>query len=114
LPLFVQKSSRRYLNVFKRFIRNKPVSNANCKMAEAKKPKVRVYSTQTCPYCHMAKDFLRENKIEFEDIDVGADHEAAKEMIDKSGQMGVPVIDVNGEIIVGFDKDKLKKALKLK
>jgi len=82
-------------------------------MAEEEKPKVKVYSTSTCPYCTMAKEFLRENKIEFEDIDVGADHEKAREMIEKSGQMGVPVIDVNGEIIVGFDKEKLKKALKL-
>ena len=85
-------------------------------MAEEKKsegPKVKVYSTQTCPYCVMAKEFLKENKIEFEDIDVGANQEAAKEMVEKSGQMGVPVIMVGDEIIVGFDKEKLKKALKL-
>jgi glutaredoxin-like YruB-family protein len=77
------------------------------------KIKVKVYSTPTCPYCHMAKDFLKEHKIEFEDINVAEDHNAAKEMIEKSGQMGVPVIEIGDEIIVGFDKEKIKKALKL-
>ena len=75
--------------------------------------KVKVYSTQFCPWCKKAKEFLKTNKISFEDIDVGADRKAADEMIEKSGQMGVPVIDVNGTIIVGFDQDALKKALKI-
>jgi len=75
--------------------------------------KVTVYSTPTCPYCTMAKDFLKENKIEFEDVDVSNDQKRAQEMVEKSGQMGVPVIDVDGEIIVGFDKEKLEKALGL-
>ena len=61
----------------------------------------------------MAKDFLKENKIEFEDVDVSNDQKRAQEMVEKSGQMGVPVIDVDGEIIVGFDKEKLEKALGL-
>jgi len=73
--------------------------------------KIKVYSTPTCPYCHMLKDFLKEKKIEFEDIDVAADQEAAKEMIKKSGQMGVPVTDINGKIIVGFDKGAIEKEL---
>ena len=78
------------------------------------KPKVIVYSTPTCPYCVAAKDFLKENKIEFKDIDVSKDQKAAQEMIEKSGQMGVPVLEVGGQIIVGFDKEAIKKALKLK
>lgn len=78
------------------------------------KSKVIVYSTPTCPYCHAAKDFLKENKVEFKDIDVSKDQKAAEEMIEKSGQMGVPVLEIGGQIIVGFDKDKIKKALKLK
>ena len=53
---------------------------------------VKVYSTGSCPYCHMVKDFLKKNKIKFEDIDVSCNHEAANDMIEKSGQMGVPVI----------------------
>ncbi len=74
---------------------------------------VKVYSTPTCPYCAMAKDFLKEHKIKFQDIDVSRDRKAADEMIRKSGQYGVPVIDIGGKIIVGFDKEALKKALKL-
>lgn len=75
--------------------------------------KVIVYSTPSCPYCIMAEDFLKEHKIKFEHVDVSKDQEKAQEMIEKSGQMGVPVIDVDGEIIVGFDQDKLEKALGL-
>ncbi len=76
--------------------------------------KVKVYSTPTCPYCHSAKEFLKENKIEFEDIDVSKDRKKAQEMIEKSGQMAVPVLDINGTIIVGYDKAAIKKALKIK
>ncbi len=75
--------------------------------------KVIVYSTATCPYCVMAKDFLKQNSVEFEDIDVSQDKEKAQEMMDKSGQMGVPVIDINGKIIIGFDKEAMKKELGL-
>ncbi|MDP2908940.1 MAG: glutaredoxin domain-containing protein [Nanoarchaeota archaeon] len=80
----------------------------------AQKHKVRVFSTKTCSYCNMEKDFLRQNKIEFEDIDVSANQEAANEMVDKSGQMGVPVTEIDGKIVVGFDKEKLKKLLGIK
>jgi glutaredoxin-like YruB-family protein len=76
--------------------------------------KVKVYSTPTCPYCKIAKSFLQENKIEFEDIDVSVNQAAAQEMISKSGQMGVPVIDIDGQIIVGFDKRRIMSALGLK
>jgi glutaredoxin-like YruB-family protein len=75
--------------------------------------KVRVYSTPTCPFCIRAKQFLKENNIIFEDIDVSVDQEAASEIIKKSGQMGVPVLDIEGEVIIGFDKEKIKKALGL-
>lgn len=73
--------------------------------------KVKVYSTQTCPWCHKAKDYFKEKGIEFEDIDVSSNQEAADEMVNKSGQMGVPVVDIDGEIIVGFDKGAIDKAL---
>ena len=75
---------------------------------------VKIYTTPTCPWCHKVKDWLKEHKVDFKDIDVSTDQEKAKEMVDKSGQMGVPVTDVDGEIIVGFDVEKLKKALKIK
>ncbi len=79
-----------------------------------KKINVIVYSTPQCPYCKMSKDFLKENKIDYKEIDVSSDEKAASQMIEKSGQMGVPVLDINGQIIVGFDKEKIKKALKIK
>jgi len=59
----------------------------------------------------MAKEFLKKNNIQFENIDVGINRQASQEMMDKSGQMGVPVLDIDGEIIVGFDKDAISKAL---
>jgi glutaredoxin-like YruB-family protein len=74
---------------------------------------VTIYSTPTCPYCKLAKEFLKENKVAFTDVDVSADQAKAQEMIRKSGQMGVPVIDVDGTIIVGFDQKRLKAALGL-
>jgi len=72
---------------------------------------VLVYSTPTCPYCIRAKQFLKENNIQFTNYDVSADKVKADEMVEKSGQMGVPVIDIEGEIIVGFDKEKIKQTL---
>ncbi len=75
---------------------------------------VTVYSTHTCPYCVMAKDFLKQSKIQFEDVYVDDDYDKAEEMIQKSGQTGVPVLDINGKIIVGFNREAIKKALNLK
>ncbi|MCS7106137.1 MAG: glutathione S-transferase N-terminal domain-containing protein [Candidatus Aenigmarchaeota archaeon] len=75
--------------------------------------KVKIYTTPTCPYCEMAKTFFRENRIEYEEIDVSSDREAAMEMIEKSGQLGVPVIEIDDKIIVGFDVNAIKKALEL-
>ena len=75
--------------------------------------KVKIYTTTSCPYCHLAMDFFKENKVEFEEINVQENSDAAKEMVDKSGQMGVPVIMIGEEIVVGFDKDKITEVLKL-
>lgn len=75
---------------------------------------VKIYTTTHCPYCSMAKEFFKKNNVKYEEINVELDEKAAEEMIDKSGQMGVPVIDVDGKIIVGFDKPALEKALKVK
>ena len=74
---------------------------------------VKVYSNSTCPYCVTLKEFFKEHNIEFEDIDVSQDEKARDEMVEKSGQMGVPVIDINGEIVVGFDKEKISQLLKI-
>ncbi|MFH0828515.1 MAG: glutaredoxin domain-containing protein [Candidatus Omnitrophota bacterium] len=73
--------------------------------------KILVYSTRSCPYCIRLKQFLSENNIPFENYDVGQDSQKVEEMSAKSGQMGVPVLDINGEIIVGFDRDKIKQVL---
>ena len=75
---------------------------------------VKIYSTSTCPWCAKTKDFLKQHKIKFKNINVGENQKAAQEMIKKSGQTGVPVIDINGKIIVGFDESAIKKALKIK
>jgi glutaredoxin 3 len=82
--------------------------------------KVSVYSTPTCPWCVKVKDFLKENHIEFTSIDVSEDREKAQEMIDKTGQMGVPVTmiqvkdDAEEVQIIGYDEKAMKKALHLK
>ena len=72
---------------------------------------IKVYSTPTCPYCVMLKRYLAENGVQFEDLDVSVNREAAQEMIDRSGQLGVPVIDINGTIVVGFNKLKIEELL---
>jgi len=73
---------------------------------------VKIYSTPTCPWCKKAKEYFKENNVKFTDIDVSADEAAQKEMVEKSGQMGVPVIEIDGKILVGFDQGKIEEALK--
>ncbi|MDI6873376.1 glutaredoxin family protein [Candidatus Solincola sp.] len=72
---------------------------------------VKLYSTPTCPYCRMAKDFLEKEGVEFTVVDVSEDERAAREMVEKSGQMGVPVMEVENTIVVGFDRGAYHKAL---
>ena len=76
-------------------------------------PNVTIYSTPVCPWCKKTKDFLKENKIEYTDFDVSTNTEKRNEMVDKSGQMGVPVLDIDGKIIIGFDVDAIKSSLNL-
>ncbi len=73
--------------------------------------KVVIYSTPTCTYCHAAKEFFTEKGVEYTELDVAADLAARSEMVEKSGQMGVPVIDIEGTIVVGFDEERIKEAL---
>ena len=72
---------------------------------------IKVYSTPSCPWCVRAKEYLKGKNIPFEDIDVAADTTKAKEMVKVSGQMGVPVITVDNEVIIGFDQNKLNQLL---
>ena len=74
---------------------------------------IKVYSTPACAYCVTLKKFLTERGIEFESIDVSEKEGFLQEMIDKSGQMGVPVMDIDGQIVVGFNKEKIVKLLKI-
>lgn len=76
--------------------------------------KIKIYSTPSCVYCKMAKEFFNQNNIQFENVDVSANHEAAEEMIKKSGQMGVPVIEIDGQMVIGFDKERIVELLDLK
>jgi glutaredoxin 3 len=73
--------------------------------------KVIVYSTSTCPYCIYTKEYFKENGVAFEDVNVGLDRARAQEMVAKSGQMGVPVIDINGSIVVGFQPEMFEQLL---
>jgi glutaredoxin-like YruB-family protein len=72
---------------------------------------VTIYSTPSCTYCTLAKNFFKKNGVEFTEHNVATDLAKRKEMIEKTGQMGVPVIEVNGEIVIGFDENKLRSAL---
>ena len=73
---------------------------------------VKIYTTNHCPYCAMAKEYFKKNKVNYTEVNVEENEKAAEEMIEKSGQMGVPVIEINDEIIVGFNRGAIEKALK--
>lgn len=75
---------------------------------------ITIYSTPTCVYCNMAKTFFKANNVPFTDYNVATDLAKRKEMIDKTGQMGVPVIDLNGEVVIGFNEEKLRSTLGIK
>ena len=77
----------------------------------AKQPTVKIYTTPTCTWCMKAKEFFKEHNVKFEEINVREDMKAREQMIKKSGQMGVPVIEIGDTIIVGYDEDALKEAL---
>ena len=81
---------------------------------KASQRKVRLFLTPACPYCFTLKEFLKANNIKFEEIDVSKDEKAKEELIKKSGKMEVPVIEIDGQIVVGFDKEKIVKLLKIK
>lgn len=87
--------------------------NQNLFYKEDYKMTVQVYSTPSCPWCTKVKEYFKENNIDYVDYDVSADTEKAIEMINKSGQRGVPVIDIQGNIVVGFDKKNIDNLLSL-
>lgn len=72
-----------------------------------------IYTTPTCSWCQATKDYLRAREIDFEEVDVSADPDRAREMVEKSGQYGVPVLEIDGETIVGFDRARIDELLEL-
>ncbi|MDU5107470.1 MULTISPECIES: glutaredoxin family protein [unclassified Clostridium] len=74
---------------------------------------IKVYTTNTCPWCTKVKNYLTSKNVNYEEVNVGLNRAAAIEMVNKSGQMGVPVIDINGSIVVGFDKIRIDSLLNL-
>ncbi|MCX6758722.1 MAG: NrdH-redoxin [Candidatus Nealsonbacteria bacterium] len=74
---------------------------------------VKIYTTPYCPYCSTLKQYLTDHGIEFTDIDVSQNKEERDDMIERSGQIGVPVVDIDGSIVAGFDKEKIDKLLKI-
>lgn len=72
---------------------------------------IKVYSTPTCPWCSVAKKYFESKNMQYENIDVSTDRNAAAEMVNKSGQRGVPVIDIDGNIVIGFDKEKIESLI---
>lgn len=75
--------------------------------------KVTIYTTPACGYCHMAKDWFKENNVEYEEIDIIAQPDKRNDLVEKTGQMAVPVIEVNEEIVIGFDKKRLSELLEI-
>lgn len=99
-------------NFYKSLLEN-AIYQAKAK-AEGKSPKrVTVYSTPSCSWCNTLKSWLRKNSIPFTDIDVSRDENAARELVQRTGQQGVPQTDINGKIVVGFDQNKLKELLEI-
>ncbi|VVB55000.1 putative Thioredoxin [uncultured archaeon] len=77
----------------------------------AKNIQITIYATPSCPWCHKARDLLKQKKVAYKEVDVSSDEKGATEMFEKSGQMGVPVLDINGKIIVGFDRQAIEEEL---
>jgi len=74
---------------------------------------VTIYTSPTCSWCEAVKDYLRAREIDFEEVDVSADTDRAQELVERSGQYGVPVVDIDGEMVVGFDRPRIDALLEL-
>lgn len=83
-------------------------------MTDRKQPRVILFSTPTCAFCNQAKQYFRQKGIRFTDVDVSRDPAAARDMVRRSGQQGVPVIDIGGKIVVGFNRPKINHLLGIK
>ena len=73
---------------------------------------VKIYSTPTCHFCHMAKDFFEEEGVQYSEYNVAEDTEKRTEMVEKTGQLGVPVIEIDGQVVIGFNEARIQELLK--
>jgi glutaredoxin-like YruB-family protein len=121
-PALLEFENGQYTNVIKgcnsnsfyKAIFDDAVYKAEIKDSGKKEKRVTVYSTPTCTWCNTIKTYFKQNRIRFTDVDVSKDQKAAEEMVRKSGQQGVPQTDIEGTIIVGFDKKRINELLDLK
>ncbi len=120
VPSLLKFSNDRLITIYKgcngkEFYHSVFSGERSTKTVKDEKPakRITVYSTSSCSWCTTLKNYLRENKIVFTDIDVASDQKAAEEMVRKSGQQGVPQTDINGEIIIGFDKTRIDRLLEI-
>lgn len=120
VPTLLEFRSGRLKNVFKGCNRKEfyisAINSSQFRTStgeEKRKKHITVYSTPTCTWCNTLKSYLKERKIPFRDIDVSVDQKAAEQMVNKSGQQGVPQTDIDGQIIVGFDKKRIDSLLEL-
>jgi glutaredoxin 3 len=88
------------------------VESAAARLKHMNNPKVTIYSAPWCAFCHMAKHYLDSLGVKYDDIDVEKDHAAARQLVEKTGQAGIPVIEIGDQTIIGFDKARLDGALK--
>jgi glutaredoxin 3 len=95
-------------------VRKRMKSSFDSSSAKASERKVRLFSTPGCPYCFTLKEFLKEHNVSFGEIDVSEDEKSRDYIIEKTGKMEAPIVEIDGEIVVGFDKEKICKLLKLK
>ncbi|MFP4288526.1 MAG: glutaredoxin family protein [Bacteroidota bacterium] len=121
VPSLLELSGRKLKNIIKgcndssyyESLFNDSLYLAQVKNTDVPARRVTVYSTPTCPWCTTLKNYLKQNKIRFTDIDVSRNQNAAEELVRKSGQKGVPQTEINGEIIVGFNKSKINELLQI-
>ncbi|HNQ31605.1 MAG TPA: thioredoxin family protein [Candidatus Woesebacteria bacterium] len=100
------KTVQEYQNIIKSVL-------SPAQSVDQKKHNVTVFSTPTCPYCHMVKDYLRQKNVAFKDVDVAQDQSQAMKMVEKSGQMGVPQLWIDDEVVVGFNRPEINRLLSL-
>jgi glutaredoxin-like YruB-family protein len=121
VPSFVQFEHGKLVNVFKgcqdskyyRLITENAILQANAMASGRPQKSVRVYSTPTCSWCNTLKTWLSRNGIPYTDIDVSRDEKAAQDLVRRSGQQGVPQTEINGQIVVGFNQQRLKELLEI-